>query len=374
MDFRIYNSIEEVGEEEWDRYVHKRFFLSYNYLRTLELACTQLSYRYVIVYDQDRFVGIFYFQIIPFYGESLRQYLPSTNGLFHRFYNLTLAKVKTNLLVLGNIIFTCENGVLLTENYNQVAESLVYEVTNRTVKSMSHHPLGTMISENIKSVSNKLFCPKQYHVFQVEDRMELNLKSFKNFENYTYALQSKYRVRLNKVLELNKRTEVIALTKDNFLDYRTEIESLFLNVLNRSKFKLTTISVDYFYQFLLNLDRFRMKGYLYDNKLIGFVSYFQLDTIIEVHYAGIDYEYNQSHRIYNYMLIDMVRTTLDSGLSRTCFGRTAQELKSTLGALPFSTLSSLKINNNFLNIFTPLFLSRMLPETWTLRTPFKTIN
>jgi hypothetical protein len=108
-----------------------------------------------------------------------------------------------------------------------------------------------------------------------------------------------------------------------------------------------------------------------EGNLVGFVSYFQLDSIIEVHYVGINYEYNESHRVYNLILILMIQIALGQQIPKICFGRTAQELKSTLGARPFSTLSSLKINYALLNILTPIFLNRMVPESWVQRSPFK---
>ena len=360
-----------MGESNWDRFVSKRFFLSYNYLATLEKACQQIDYRYVLTLDQEKFVSICYFQIIPFSGTSLYRYLPTSNLFFRKLYENTLAKVRTNLLVLGNVIFTCENGVLVADDYKSDAEDYIQHSLSLVINTMDKKPLGTMISENIKSVSTKMFCPKQFHVFQVEDRMELNLIEMQSFGDYMEKLQSKYRVRLKKVFELNQNTHSINITKDNFHEYRSQIEKLFLNVLENSKFKLTKLSVEYFFLFLNNVKRFKMRGYLKDNQLIGFVSYFQLNTIIEVHYAGLDYEANQKVRIYNFMLIDMIQEALRLSVKRICFGRTAQELKSTLGAVPFATLSSLKINSGLLNLLTPVFLKNMVPEKWVQRSPYK---
>jgi len=370
MEFKVYNRISEVGESHWDSLVSKRFFLSYKYLYAMEKACEQLEYRYVIATIGGHFVSLCYFQLIPFSGESLRNYLPP-NPIFKWIYDFSLAKVRTELLVLGNVVFTCENGVLIRNDYKQDAENLITSSLKAVLDSLKKTPLGTMISENIKTISSKLFCPKAFHIFKVEDRMELDLKDFDIFENYLDKLQSKYRLRVRKVLEANAKTSIIDIHKENFQTYRDQLSELFLNVLNNSKFKLTTISVDYFYQYILLVDRFHVKGFVLNGKLVGFVSYFQLDSIIEVHYVGLDYEYNRSHKVYNYILIQMIRLALEYQIPKVCFGRTAQELKSTLGAKPFSTLSSLRINYSFLNLFTPIFINKMVLEPWVLRSPFK---
>ena len=370
MEFKVFKQISEVGEIHWDSLVSKRFFLSYKYLYAMEKACEQLEYRYVLATDKGQFVSLCYFQLIPFSGEALRNYLPP-NAFFKWLFEFSLAKVKTKLLVLGNVVFTCENGVLIHDNYKYDAENLINSSLHVVLNSLDRTPLGTMISENIKTISSKLFCPKAFHIFKVEDRMELDIKGLATFDDYLYKLQSKYRLRVRKVVDLNKNTLIIDVNKENFNTYREDLSKLFLNVLNNSKFKLTTISVDYFYQYLSYVDRFHLKGLMVEGNLVGFVSYFQLDSIIEVHYVGINYEYNESHRVYNFILILMIQIALGQQIPKICFGRTAQELKSTLGAQPFSTLSSLKINYPLLNIFTPIFLSRMVPESWVQRSPFK---
>lgn len=370
MDISIYSTIREIDSTQWEQYVSKRFFLSYNYLQTLEVACPQLEYRYVVCTEDDEFLALCYFQIIPFYGRNLEQYVPRS-PLFQQLFNLTLGRIRTNLLVLGNVIFTCENGFLITEKGKGREEDVLNNSINSVLGSFKTRPLGTMISENIQQVSSKLFCPKKFHEFRVEDRMELNLDGLKTFDEYLNKLQSKYRVRLNKVLSLNKKTETFELTQSNFSQYRAALDSLFTNVLDNSKFKLTTLSIDYFYAFLQHVPRFKMLGYVVEGKLVAFVSYFQLDTINEIHYIGLDYQYNKSHKIYNFILIDMIQKAFETHSPRVCFGRTAQELKSTLGAKPYSTLSSLKINQPILNMITPIFLNRMTPEIWVPRQPFK---
>jgi hypothetical protein len=370
MEFKVFKQISEVGEIHWDSLVSKRFFLSYKYLYAMEKACEQLEYRYVLATDKGQFVSLCYFQLIPFSGAALRNYLPP-NAFFKWLFEYSLAKVKTKLLVLGNVIFTCENGVLIHDSYKRDAENLINSSLHAVLNSLDRTPLGTMISENIKTISSKLFCPKAFHIFKVEDRMELDIKGFATFDDYLNKLHSKYRLRVRKVNDLNKNTSIIDINKKNFNTYKEDLSKLFLNVLNNSKFKLTTISVDYFYQYLSYVDRFHFKGLMAEGKLVGFVSYFQLDSIIEVHYVGINYEYNESHRVYNFILILMIKIAVGLQIPKICFGRTAQELKSTLGAQPFSTLSSLKINYPLLNIFTPIFLSRMVPESWVQRSPFK---
>lgn len=371
LELKTYKSISEIGQNEWSQFVSKRFFLSYDYLITLENACPQLEYRYVICYDNKVFQGLCYFQVIPFVGKNLFKYIPTQNRLLSFIFRKSLGLINTKLLVLGNVIFTCENGFLRENSATISAVEMINTSINHAFKSIDNKPLATMISENIAAISPKTICEGKFHEFKVEDRMEIDLSSFSDFKGYTEALHSKYRVRLNKIYKLNIDTKTIDITSENYSLYQKDIKRLFQNVLANSKFKLTEISQDYFEKFETNIDRFKLKGYLFDGKLIGFVSYFQLDSILEIHYIGLDYEFNHSHKLYNYILYQILESSFDLNIKKICYGRTAQELKSTLGAKPFANFSSLKINQPIINLLMPFFLNRMHPEPWVLRHPFK---
>jgi hypothetical protein len=369
---KTYTSISDIGSEEWGQLVSKRFFLSYDYLLSLEKACPQIEYRYVLSYENSEFKGLCYFQVIPFLGQNLFQYLPSDNKILSYLFKNFLRLIHTNLLVLGNVIFTCENGFLSS---TISSSSTTADILNLSIeaarKSITKKPLATMISENITTISPKKICDGKFHEFKVEDRMEIDLSAYSSFQHYKESLQSKYRVRLNKVYQLNSNTEIINIDRFNFESYKEDIKRLFNNVVDNSKFKLISLNENYFNQFVQNLDRFKLKGFLISGKLAGFVSYFQLDTIIEVHYVGLDYNLNHSHKIYNFILYSILESSFSTQHTKICYGRTAQELKSTLGAKPFSISSSLKINHLIINLLTPFFLKRMYPESWILRHPFK---
>lgn len=371
LELKTYKSISEIGKSEWSHFVSKRFFLSYDYLLTLENACPGLEYRYVICYKNNDFQGLCYFQVIPFLGKNLFEYIPTQNRILSFIFRKTLGLINTKLLVLGNVIFTCENGFLYDSKASVPAEDIINDAIKSALKSLAKKPLATMISENIAAISPKTICDGKFHEFKVEDRMEIDLTPFSNFIEYTEALQSKYRVRLKKIYNTNLNTISIDIDSSNYDRYRSDIKRLFKNVILNSKFKLTEIDQDYFEKFELNINRFKIKGFVIDDQLVGFVTYFLLDHIIEVHYIGLDYKYNQSHKLYNFILYKILEFSFDVSINKICYGRTAQELKSTLGAKPYINLSSLKINQGFINLFIPIFLKRMIPETWILRNPFK---
>ena len=55
---------------------------------------------------------------------------------------------------------------------------------------------------------------------------------------------------------------------------------------------------------------------------------------MESYYFGLDYEVSRQFSLYRSMLYDDVAAAIAQGARRLSFGRTSQEVKSTLGARP----------------------------------------
>jgi hypothetical protein len=67
----------------------------------------------------------------------------------------------------------------------------------------------------------------------------------------------------------------------------------------------------------------------------------------------------------------MIEKGYDHQREMVCLSRTAQEIKSTLGAQPIKVYNYLKVNNSVVNKIVPLFLEKLKPEVWQERNPFK---
>ncbi|MBK7853745.1 MAG: hypothetical protein IPJ79_01465 [Bacteroidetes bacterium] len=57
--------------------------------------------------------------------------------------------------------------------------------------------------------------------------------------------------------------------------------------------------------------------------------------------------------------------------SRLFFGRTALEIKTTVGAKPYPLYTYFRLNNSLLNSMIKPLISRSKTEEWTPRDPFK---
>ena len=116
---------------------------------------------------------------------------------------------------------------------------------------------------------------------------------------------------------------------------------------------------------------YKVFGYYLDGVLVGFMSIFILPHKTEVHFCGIDYSINKEHALYQRMLYDTVKYAIENNLRRLHFGRTAPEVKSTIGAIPHPMYGYLHHRNPVINAVMGLFTGRLKPREYILRNPFK---
>ena len=106
--------------------------------------------------------------------------------------------------------------------------------------------------------------------------------------------------------------------------------------------------------------------------MVSFACLFHVDpTTLHVHYIGLDYEINKTHKLYNRMLLDFVRFAIEHEVQKVHFGRTATEIKTTIGAAPNPLQAYLKLNNRVFNATLPYFLDRIKPQEFVIRNPFR---
>jgi hypothetical protein len=326
-----------------------------------------------LVDKNNSYVGLCYFQIVAFKGEMLHKYVSYVKRLFKLFIEKSLSLIDSKIIALGNLIFTCESGVYFSSEIKDKEKNhYIQKMIQKVEEPYSCKTIGLLISEELTAENYPFYKKSGFEIFEVENKMIFKSAPFVNFEEYQNALTSKYRIRKNKIYKLNEHTEVISIDKLNFDVYENEIQKLFSNVLERSKFKLMNLNSNYFKTFLeQESDVFKMEGYLIHNQLVGFISYFEFEHDIEVHYLGLDYKKNEVYKLYNFILYKMIEKGYDHQREMVCLSRTAQEIKSTLGAKPIKVYNYLKVNNSVVNKIVPLFLEKLKPEVWQERNPFK---
>lgn len=162
------------------------------------------------------------------------------------------------------------------------------------------------------------------------------------------------------------------MTADEIRRSAPRLQELLDQVLMRSPFTFGRLKVDVYAHWKEQLDdNLLFHGFFLNGTLVGFNTAFVLNDTLDVQYVGLDYDLNPVHAIYQRMLLDVLEFALDKDLRRINFGRTAEQAKSNLGALPVDMRFYVKHRNRLANKLVGPFLRSVKPDAFEQRSPFK---
>jgi hypothetical protein len=343
-----------------------------------------MDFRYLIFSKADQVVGFSYCQIYPFSAEqsfkSFRSHSESaTIGL--RLKSVLARLVKFKALVCGNLLLTGQYGFYFLPEFNQRQFSILESAWRALFAKLQDQDqeVTVLFAKEFDLKNSQLvkssFANPDFYQFLVQPSMVYDvLPGLDSFADYLNALKSKYRLRMNSALK--KREKNITLRKLSLQKLQQEssaCQQLLDQVIGQSDFKIVDLKIEYLIDLKARfLERFQVQGYYYEEKLIGFMSYFIDQNAIVAHLTGFDLSRNKKFDLYLNMLLQLVRCTIEGCCQSLILSRTALEIKSSVGATPRPMINLLKHRNKSLNLALPHVYSILYQnEEWTQRKPFK---
>lgn len=196
---------------------------------------------------------------------------------------------------------------------------------------------------------------------------------WQNFEDYLGAMSTKYRTRAKKALKLAEGCEHVDLS-----DAPAHSWAAWASYLLKQTLRDKTVTLPASLEVLLttykeNLgEAFRVFGYRKDGHWVGFITAIVDDEVVHAMHMGFEPHYAQQSQFYQRSMMDLVRLAMEERKPLLNMGRTATEIKSTMGAVPvensFVFFSPRPVVRALLRLYARRFHS--LPD-YTLRSPFK---
>ena len=212
---------------------------------------------------------------------------------------------------------------------------------------------------------------KEFSKVEVDEEMILEIReSWVLLHNYISDLKNKYRKKVLKIINLTNKLEVRSLNSDDLIFYADNIQELFTQVINESRFSGPLFNTNSF-SLLVEKDIFKVYGYFINDNLIAFSSEIHQDKTLYSYYTGFDKSLNKNFPIYGRILIETINNAINLKMNKVVFGRTANEFKSNFGAVPISSYVYIKVKNKYLNIFLKPIFKRLRIKSWIKRNPFK---
>ena len=332
-----FKAVDAIPKSYWKQLnCTSNIYYSPEFLRAFELANTDIEFNYIFILKNNEPVAFANTQIVTIGIETITQNI-KMSGRIRRMVNNMFCRNQIRVLFCGNVFLSGEYGTFLKDGepkiktFEAIAKAVkkLYKSTRLTavfIKDFEEESL--FITDHLKSFD--------YASMHVEPNMIIYLKpEWQSFSDYTNALKSKYRVKANRADAKSELLEVKLFSKNDIVTYKSELQALYQNTIDNADFNAQILNLDT-YIVLKNTfkDKFIVKGYFLEGKLVGFLSAMQNGTNLDAHFIGIDYSNNKEFAIYPRILNDYVRLGIETNSEQINLGRTASEIKSTLGAKP----------------------------------------
>ncbi len=379
-----FSSVRDIPNPIWEQLgCTTNTYFNPKYLIAIEQNHVEIQFCYVVLYDTNQLpIAFAIVQIVDLYLTNIHNNYTSWVARIKDIgnkYGVFYTKKPLKILICGNSFLSGEHGIFIKANQdkNQVLQNIIDaisrfvvsdDILKRTIKGFL---LKDFITEAL-TVNDDLL-KKDFHSFKVDPNMLMSIDTnWINFTDYLGAMKTKFRVKAKKALELSSGLQEIDITRDNLEYYTPQMTVLYRNVSTKAGFKLGEFNINSYLLLKDNLaDTFIIKGYLHDGELVGFLTGMINNNHLDAHFVGIDYRYNRMLAIYQRMLYDYIKIAIEQRLSYINFGRTASEIKSSVGATPQELTIFLRHRNSIPNKIIRLFLNRIQSKPFNQKHPFK---
>lgn len=374
---RTYRHCNELPPD-WNEVVGQHnLLLSKEYFCVLEESQPEnMNCVYVGFFENETLIGGALFQYLDFHQHQVLQ----QNKVSCSIRNYLTKHFSKDVLILGNNMLTGQNGFYFNH------EKIGWEKVTILLKEASEK-----IQDEIKKPSLVIFKDyqasvfqhfkesdfKSYYRFSVQPNMVFELReNWRTYDDYLNDFSKKYRTRAKTARKkLNISGEVMKreLNLEEVIFHQKSINMLYHHVAENASINTFFLTENHFESLKKNLgENFRIFGYFLEGELIGFYTLILNGDTIDTYFLGYNKELQRERKIYLNMLLDMVEFGIQYQFKKIVFGRTALEIKSTIGAEPVEIFGLIKHNNKFINPWMSKIFPAIEPKIeWIPRKPFK---
>ncbi|MDI9257869.1 GNAT family N-acetyltransferase [Flavobacterium sp. YZ-48] len=376
--FHIYTSTQQLPDN-WDRVAHDNVFLQTHYLKVLESSApTNMQCFFIGIFEDNLLVGVALSQYLNL--NKLESFGERDQCLKTTVRNLVFKNLASHVLFLGNNMITGQNGYIFCKEMNFEAISmLLHQAANALIDYFKKQNIKIHIVSFKDFYSHCAAELKKFHFssiyeFNTQPNMIFTLhKSWQNSGDYVSAFSKKYRDQYKRARKKSEGLSVRELSLEEICSWESRIYELYHHVAKNAPFNTFFLARNHFSVFKQQCgDRFRVMGYFINNDLIGFHSLLLNGTVLETYFLGYDEHYQKDKMLYLNMLYNMTEFGIENHFEKIIFGRTALEIKSSVGAEPNIMSGFIYHTNSWINRWMPRIFPNLEPTlVWQQRHPFK---
>lgn len=379
----FFSSIDEIPAEIWEGLkCTENIYFHPSFIKALEKNHPEIIFSYIVLVDKNNHPTAFAsIKIIDFHLKSIKNDLEFLKNIGRRLHVFPDKKA-LKLLICGNTFVSGEHGVFIKKNQNkkaiikELAESINHFVnSDKKLKKQIDAFLVKDFTKESLFITDELKDFK-YHTFLVEPNMQLQLQeNWRNFDDYLASMKTKFRVKARKAFKQSAEIRVEEVTLENIDRKLPKMTALYEKVASNAGFNLGNFNLETYKDLKEKFgDNYILKTYWLEDKIVGFISGVINQKSLDAHFVGIDYSLNREYAIYQRMLYDYIDIAINKKLKTINFGRTASEIKSSVGAEPQELTMYLRHKKSLTNRILKLFLQRVQPTPFLQKSPFKAVK
>lgn len=373
MELKIYKSVAEISEAEWDAIVGKnKIFCAHKFVSAVEKSVFDKGgCYYPVIYDDGKIVA---HACVYFYRTELDLF---ARGVLKKAINLIRKRWK-NLLVLeslecgspaalGNTI-SIRDGVDCAGTMRELSrgiEELAKELGVKFILFRDFYDQETELHNIFRDIG--------YMKIHNLPKAEMKIK-WKDFDEYLNSMRSNYRRKIVKRMDKFSGANITFDILTDFSEYAPVIKRLYDNVYHNAKeYKRERMAETFF----RDIDKYLGEKSVMviakkDGKPIGASLLLLNDKMLISSFMGLDYDYNEEYFVYFNLFYKTIELAIEKGMDEIELGITTLDPKRDMGADVVALNMYMRHANPFLNKIIPILFDMITaPDTTTPRNVFK---
>lgn len=378
ISYTIYNSVTQLPNS-WDNVAHSNVFLQTHYLKVLEdSAPTNMQCFYIGIFEEKTLIGVALAQYLDL--NKLESFGERDKCFKTYIRNFVFKNFASHALFLGNNMITGQNGYTFNKEIDSktIAQLLLdcaqeitlhFKKNNIKIHIVSFKDFYTACANELKQ-----FAFSEMYEFKTQPNMIFELHSeWKTNADYVSALSKKYRDQYKRAHKKLEGVVTRELQLGDILLQEKRINELYHHVAKNAPFNTFFLAENHFSSFKKECgNRFIMIGYYLDGVLVGFHTLLLNGNTLETYFLGYDEQIQKEKMLYLNMLYNMTKFGIENQFKKIIFGRTALEIKSSIGAEPILMSGFIYHNSKLINTYFDKIFPKLEPTlSWQQRHPFK---
>jgi len=381
LDYQLSYALSDISEKEWNSLNFSRStFLDYQHLQALSASeHTDVKFIFAKFVNEETPVGIAVFQIALLEADNLHERIGK--GRFAEMLGRKFAPKNglPYILICGSAFATGEHGYSFNpiipsqKAMNGLCEALTEIIRNedRPDQSISAMLIKDFYQNKFKEAKALEKCG--FRSFDVDHNMEMPiLENWLSFDDYLQDLNSKFRTKANGAFKKSEPLSVQFFNQKQIIEHQDKIQELYDAVHDKADFKIGHLNSNILAGMKEKLgDDMIFRAYFLEEQIIGFSIALDAPDQLEAFIVGIDYKVNTSYALYSRMLYDYIDTAISRRKNKIVFGRTAGEIKSTVGAFPIQLKCCIRHPGRLPNVLLNIIFKYVEPSSFPTRNPYK---